>query len=130
MRNYAPTHNNRARTGLPNPSFETTFGGGDANVAVALCNYGLNSGVFSGLPDNDLGDAAIRELRSFGADTSMILRSGDRVGNYYLEAGTNQRLFKVVYDRARSSICEAGPGDFDWPAILEMGGDGSGRVQR
>ncbi len=100
------------------PSFEATFGGGEANVAVALSNYGLNSGFVSALPDNDIGEAAIRELRGFGVDTSMIRRSGDRVGIYYLEAGANQRPSKVVYDRDRSSICEAGPGDFDWPTIF------------
>ncbi|QUL38151.1 sugar kinase [Erythrobacter sp. JK5] len=101
------------------PGFEATFGGGEANVAVALANYGLDAGFVSALPDNDIGDAAIRELRGFGVDTSMIRRSGDRVGIYFLETGANQRPSKVVYDRARSSICEAGPGDFDWATIFK-----------
>ncbi len=101
------------------PTFEATFGGGEANVAVALSNYGLDAGFVSALPDNDIGEAAIRELRSFGVDTSHVRRSGDRVGIYYLESGANQRPSKVVYDRARSSICEAAPGDFDWPAIFD-----------
>lgn len=101
------------------PGFEATFGGGEANVAVALSNYGLEAGFVSVLPDNDIGDAAIRELRSFGVDTSLVRRAGDRVGIYFLETGANQRPSKVVYDRARSSICEAGPGDFDWPAIFD-----------
>ena len=101
------------------PAFEATFGGGEANVAVALCNYGLNAGFVTALPDNDIGASAIGELRRFGVDTSMVRRSGDRVGIYYLESGANQRPSKVVYDRDHSSICECGPGDFDWPAIFK-----------
>lgn len=101
------------------PAFEATFGGGEANVAVALSNYGLDAGFVSALPDNDIGEAAIGELRRFGVDTSHVRRSGDRVGIYFLETGANQRPSKVVYDRARSSICEAKPGDFDWPAIFD-----------
>lgn len=101
------------------PNFEATFGGGEANVAVALSNYGLDAGFVSALPDNDIGEAAIRELRSFGVDTSLVRRSGDRVGIYFLETGANQRPSKVVYDRDRSSICQAGPGDFDWPTIFK-----------
>ena len=101
------------------PTFEATFGGGEANVAVALANYGCNVGFVSALPDNDIGESAVRELRRFGVDTSHIRRSGDRVGIYYLETGANQRPSKVVYDRAGSSICEAQPGDFNWPAIFD-----------
>ena len=101
------------------PAFEATFGGGEANVAVSLANYGLDAGFVTALPDNDIGDAAIRELRGFGVDTSHIRRSGPRVGIYFLEAGSNQRPSKVVYDRAGSSISEAAPGDFDWTSILD-----------
>jgi len=101
------------------PTFEATFGGGEANVAVALANYGFNAGFVSALPDNDIGEAAIRQLRGFGVNTNYIARSGDRVGIYYLEAGANQRPSKVVYDRAGSSICEAQPGDFDWQNIFD-----------
>lgn len=101
------------------PSLEATFGGGEANVAVALSNYGLDSGFVTALPDNDVGEAAIRQLRGFGVDTNFIRRSGDRVGIYFLETGANQRPSKVVYDRAGSSICEAGPGDFDWQKIFD-----------
>ncbi|ATW03533.1 sugar kinase [Sphingorhabdus sp. YGSMI21] len=101
------------------PAFEATFGGGEANVAVALSNYGLSSAFVTALPDNDIGQHAINEVRRFGVDTSMIRRSGDRVGIYYLESGANQRPSKVVYDRAHSAICECGPGDFDWPTIFE-----------
>jgi len=101
------------------PSFEATFGGGEANVAVALANYGLDAAFVSALPANDIGEAAIRELRSFGVDTSRIVRSGERVGIYFLETGANQRPSKVVYDRANSSIATAGPGDFDWDFVFD-----------
>ena len=101
------------------PQFEATFGGGEANVAVALSNYGLDAGFVTALPDNDIGESAVRELRYFGVDTSNIRRSGDRVGIYYLETGANQRPSKVVYDRAGSSICECGVGDFDWPTVFK-----------
>ncbi len=101
------------------PGFEATFGGGEANVAVALSNYGLNAGFVSALPDNDVGTSAIGELRRFGVDTSHIRRSGDRVGIYFLETGANQRPSKVIYDRAHSAISECKPGDFDWPTIFD-----------
>ena len=101
------------------PSFEATFGGGEANVAVSLSNYGLDAGFVSALPANDIGDAAIRELRKFDVDTSSIRRSGSRLGIYFLETGSNQRPSKVVYDRAQSAICEAAPGDFDWESIFD-----------
>ena len=100
------------------PSFEATFGGGEANVAVALANYGLDAGFISALPDNEIGESAIRELRKFGVNAQHVNRSGNRVGIYYLEAGANQRPSKVVYDRAGSSICDAQPGDFDWQKIF------------
>lgn len=100
------------------PVFEATFGGGEANVAVALSNYGLDAGFVSALPDNDIGEAAIRELRGFGVDTRLVRRSGDRVGIYYLETGANQRPSKVVYDRANSSIAACGPGDFNWDDVF------------
>ena len=101
------------------PCLDATFGGGEANVAVALANYGLDAGFVSALPDNDIGESAIRELRRFGVDTTHVNRSGDRVGIYYLETGANQRPSKVVYDRAGSSICTARPGDFDWKEIFD-----------
>ena len=100
------------------PSFEATFGGGEANVAVALANFGLSAGFISALPRNDLGDAAIRVLRGFGVDTTAVLRGGSRIGIYFLETGANQRPSKVVYDRAGSSIAQAKPGDFDWERLL------------
>ncbi|MBL4871303.1 MAG: hypothetical protein JKX72_10155, partial [Robiginitomaculum sp.] len=68
-------------------SLEASFGGGEANVAVSLANYGLNSGFVSAIPDNAIGDAAIRELRGFGVEVSAVLRTGERLGIYYLETG-------------------------------------------
>lgn len=100
------------------PHLEATFGGSEANVAVALANFGLNTAFVSALPDNDIGESAIRELRHFGVDVTQINRSGGRLGVYYLEAGANQRPSKVVYDRAGASMSMARPGDFDWPAIF------------
>ena len=100
------------------PAFEATFGGGEANVAVSLSNYGFNAEFVSALPSNDIGDAALRELRGFGVDVSHVRRSGSRVGIYFLETGSNQRPSKVVYDRANSSIAEAKPGDFDWKDVF------------
>jgi len=101
------------------PAFEATFGGGEANVAVALANYGLNARFVTALPNNDIADSSIRELRGLGVDTSLIRRSGQRMGIYFLEAGANQRASKVIYDRAGSSICECSPGDFDWNEVLK-----------
>ena len=100
------------------PSLEATFGGGEANVAVALANYGLDSGFVTVLPDNDIGEAALRELRAFSVDTRHVSRAGSRVGIYFLETGANQRASKVIYDRAGSSMAEAKPGDFDWAKIF------------
>jgi len=101
------------------PAFEATFGGGEANVAVSLANYGLDAAFVTVLPKNDIGEAAIAELRRFGVDTSLIARSGDRVGIYFLETGANQRPSKVVYDRAHSAIAEARSGAIDWQAALK-----------
>lgn len=103
---------------LQSPSLEASFGGGEANVAVALANFGLDSAFVSAIPRNDIGDAAIGELRRFGVGTSHVRRSGSRLGIYFLESGANQRASKVIYDRAGSSLSEARPGDFDWPAIF------------
>lgn len=103
---------------LQSPELEATFGGGEANVAVSLANFGLNAAFVSAVPENAVGDAAMRELRGFGVDTSHVLRSGDRLGIYFLEAGANQRPSNVVYDRAGSSIAVANPADFAWAQIL------------
>ncbi len=100
------------------PTLEATFGGGESNVAVALANYGLDAGFVTALPENDLAEACIREVRSFGVDVGDIRRCGDRMGIYFLEGGANQRPSKVVYDRANSAIANCGPGDFDWSKIF------------
>ena len=100
------------------PAFEASFGGGEANVAVSLANFGLDAAFITALPNNELGDAAIRELRSFGVDTANIARCGERVGIYFLEAGANQRASKVVYDRAGSAICDAARDTFEWDDIF------------
>jgi 2-dehydro-3-deoxygluconokinase len=101
------------------PSLEATFGGAEANVAISLAHFGLDSAFVTVLPNNDVGDAVIRELRRFGVDTSQVVRKGSRVGIYYLETGSNHRPSKVVYDRDHSSICEAAPGDIDWDSIFD-----------
>lgn len=96
------------------PMLEATFGGGEANVAVSLANYGQDAAFLTVLPDNAIGDACVAELRRFGVDTSRVLRGEGRMGIYYLEAGANQLPSKVVYDRAWSSIALAKPGSIDW----------------
>ena len=96
------------------PDLEATFGGGEANVAVSLANYGFDAGFISALPDNAIGESAIRELWKHGVNTDHVARQGERVGIYYLERGANQRPSNVIYDRKWSSICEAQPGDIDW----------------
>jgi 2-dehydro-3-deoxygluconokinase len=107
---------------LQTPRFDATFGGGEANVAVALASFGLPAGYVTALPENPIGEAAIGELRRFGVDTSRIIRRKGRIGIYYLEAGANQRASKVVYDRDNSAIALAKPGDFDWDAIFDGAG--------
>ena len=96
------------------PSMEATFGGGEANVAVSLANYGMDAAFLTVLPNNILGDEAVRELRKFGVDTSKIIRGKGRLGIYFLEGGANQLPSKVVYDRDYSAIALASKGDIDW----------------
>jgi len=96
-----------------------TFGGAEANVAVSLANYGENISYVTAAPANPVGDAMVKEMRSFGIDTKFILRKGERLGVYYTETGAAMRPSKVVYDRAGSSIASIQPGDFDWDAILD-----------
>ncbi len=106
---------------LQSPVLEASFGGGEANVAVSLAQFGLECAFVTALPDNPIGDACIGFLRSRGADTSLIVRASDRMGIYYLEAGANQRPSKVIYDRAHSAIMDISPGVFDWESILDEG---------
>ena len=101
------------------PLLEATFGGGEANVAVSLANYGMDAAFVTVLPKNDIADACIRELRGFGVDTSMIVRGDGRLGIYYLETGAVQRPSKVIYDRAGSAIAEAKAGAIDWKKVFD-----------
>lgn len=100
-------------------TFTATYGGGEANVAVSLANYGMDAAFVTKLPENDIGQAAVNSLRRYGVDVSKIVRGGPRVGIYYLEKGASQRPSKVIYDRAGASIALAQPGDFDWDSIFE-----------
>jgi len=97
---------------------EATFGGGEANVAVSLANYGMDAAFVTVLPQNDIARACERELRGYGVDVSMIRHCAGRVGIYFLETGSNQRPSKVIYDRAESSIALAEPGSIDWDKSL------------
>jgi len=101
------------------PLLEATFGGGEANVAVGLARFGLNVAYVSVIPNNPIGDACIGELRRQGVDTSLIVRKGDRLGIYFLEAGANQRPSKVIYDRSHSAIAESKPGDINWGRVFD-----------
>ena len=99
--------------------FEATFGGGEANVAVSLSNYGIDTAFVTKLPKHEIGQMAVNSLRKYGVDTSEIVRGGDRVGIYYIEKGASQRPSKVIYDRAYSSIYTAKNEDFDWDKIFD-----------
>lgn len=101
------------------PVLEATFGGGEANVAVSLANYGMDAAFVTVLPENDIANACIRELRGFGVNVSDIVRGGSRMGIYYLETGAVQRPSKVIYDRAGSAIAEAKVGDIDWNKVFD-----------
>lgn len=96
-----------------------TYGGGEANVAVSLANYGFDAAFVTKLPTHEIGQAAVNSLRRYGVDTSKIARGGDRVGIYFLEKGASQRPSKVIYDRAGSSIYTATVDDFNWKEILD-----------
>ena len=102
-----------------NDQLQATFGGGEANVAVSLANYGMDAAFVTKLPKHAIGQAAVDSLRYFGVDTSKIVRGGERVGIYYLEKGASQRGSVCIYDRAYSAIQMADPADFDWDAIFE-----------
>ncbi|HHU03924.1 MAG TPA: sugar kinase [Fastidiosipila sp.] len=100
------------------PTLEATFGGGEANVAVSLANYGLDCDFVTVLPDNVLGDECIKELRSFGVGTEKIVRGPGRMGIYFLEAGANQFPSKVLYDRAHSAIAVAKRDAINWDEVF------------
>lgn len=100
-------------------SFLATFGGGEANVAVSLANFGFDAAFVTKLPENEIAQSAINSLRRYGVDTSQIVRGGERIGIYFLEKGASQRPSKVIYDRAYSAIAKAKPDDFDWDKIFQ-----------
>lgn len=102
--------------------FEAIYGGSEANVAIALSEYGKNTSFVTKLPDNEIGQAAINSLRQYGVYTGDIIRAGDRIGIYFYEKGVDPRPSKVIYDRAHSAISEAERGDFDWAKIMENAG--------
>lgn len=102
-----------------NDQMQATFGGGEANVAVSLANFGLESTYVTKLPKHAIGQAAVDSLRYFGVDTTKIVRGGDRVGIYFLEKGASQRGSVCIYDRANSAIALANESDFDWDSIFD-----------
>ncbi|MFO7445609.1 MAG: sugar kinase [Ignavibacteriaceae bacterium] len=100
-------------------SFDVTFGGGEANVAVALSNYGLESYFVTKLPKHEIGQSAVNHLRRFGVKDSYIVRGGERVGIYFLETGASQRASKVIYDRANSAVSLLKKDELDWNKIFD-----------
>lgn len=100
-------------------SFDVVYGGGEANVAVSLANYGLDAYFVSKVPNNPIGQSAENHLRRFGVHTDYIAKGGNRLGIYFLETGASMRPSKVVYDRANSAIAEADVSDFDFDAIFK-----------
>ncbi|MBO5200953.1 MAG: sugar kinase [Clostridia bacterium] len=101
-----------------NDQMQATFGGGEANVAVSLANFGMDAAFVTKLPKHAIGQAAVDSLRYFGVDTDDIVRGGERVGIYFLEKGASQRGSVCIYDRAHSAIQTASPEDFDWEDIF------------
>lgn len=104
---------------LQSPVLAATFGGGEANVAISLAHFGLESWFVTRLPKHAVGDAAIRTLRAEGVRCEHIVRGGDRVGIYFAEAGASQRASTVVYDRAHSAISEMAAGMVDWARVFD-----------
>ncbi|MFC4874183.1 PfkB family carbohydrate kinase [Negadavirga shengliensis] len=100
-------------------SFDVTYGGGEANVAGAICNYGLQGTFVSKIPDNPIGQSAINHLKRYGVDTQFVARGGKRLGIYFLETGASMRASQVVYDRADASIADADVSEFDFDEIFE-----------
>lgn len=100
-------------------SFNASFGGGEANVAVSLANFGLQTEFITSLPENDLGQAVIMELRKYGVGTNHIIRGGERLGIYFLETGSVSRPSKVIYDRAHSSVAGIRSGMIDWDTVFK-----------
>jgi 2-dehydro-3-deoxygluconokinase len=104
---------------LQSPVLQATFGGGEANVAVTLAQFGVDSYYVTRFPANAIGDAAVRMLRAEGVRTDFVVRGGDRMGIYFTETGASQRASTVLYDRARSAISEIPSGAIDWKRVME-----------
>jgi len=100
-------------------NFDACYGGGEANVAVSLANYGHEAYFVTKLPKHEIGQCAMNALRRYGVKTDHITRGGDRLGIYFLESGSAMRPSKVIYDRAHSAISEAEPEDFDFDGIMK-----------
>ncbi|OFY39703.1 MAG: 2-dehydro-3-deoxygluconokinase [Bacteroidetes bacterium GWF2_40_14] len=100
-------------------SFNATFGGGEANVAVSLANYGIDAEFITRLPENEIADSCISELKKYGVKTGNIVRGGERLGIYFLETGAVARPSKVVYDRAHSSISTINPEEIEWEKVFK-----------
>jgi len=99
--------------------FDATFGGGEANVAVSLAQFGHDAHYVTKLPANPVGDLCVAELRKYGVNISDITRGGERIGVYYVEKGASQRASTVTYDRKNSAIADASSDDFDWDKIFD-----------
>ena len=100
-------------------SFDVVYGGGEANVAVSLANFGIPVDYVTRLPSNEIGDACMQFLRQYNINVEKVIRGGERLGIYFLEMGTTVRPSKVIYDRANSAIASATPDLFDWDSIFE-----------
>ena len=117
MLRLSPQGNDRF---IQSESFRIIPGGGEANVAISVANYGHEAYFVSKLPKHEIGQIAVNALRRYGVKTKFVTRGGDRVGLYYAETGASMRPSKVIYDRAHSSIAEADPQDFDFDATMEV----------
>lgn len=115
LRLATPSHLRFCQAG----EFTATFGGGEANVAVSLANYGLQAELVTRMPRNDIAECCLRELRRYGVGTSHVVFGGERLGVYFLETGAVSRPSKVVYDRAHSAVSEIAPGMVDWDKAFE-----------
>ena len=116
MLRLSPNGNDRF---IQSESFRIIPGGGEANVAISVANYGHEAYFVSKLPKHEIGQIAVNAMRRYGVNTDFIARGGDRVGLYYAETGASMRPSKVIYDRAHSAIAEADPSDFDFDKIME-----------
>lgn len=100
-------------------SLDVSFTGGEANVAVAIAQWGVNSRIVSRVPVHELGTACINQFRRYGVDTRFVLRGGERLGTLYVETGASQRQSKVIYDRLHTAFRDVDPHEFDWPRVLD-----------